>query len=223
MYKILSKCRLFNGLDMLQIDALIGSVQNSVRSYSASDVIALQGGKLSQMMILIEGSISAENTDQSQNMLSVEHINAPALIAPSFLFAENNELPVSIAARSAVSLIVIQKDEFSRLLQADVTVLTNFLEIVSGHNAFVSEHVVYLTYKTIKGKFANYLLNMVEKCGSASFRNALTQREMAEMFGVTRPALARAIGELVQEGAIYVQGKDITVLFAEKLKQYARR
>lgn len=223
MYKTLSQCRLFSGLDSLQTEQIISSISFSMRSYSKSDVIAVQGSRLMSMMILTQGSISAETTDMSQRVLNVEHITAPALIAPSFLFAENNTLPVSISAHSEVEMVVVSKDQFAKLLQADVRVLVNFLEIVSGHNTFISEHVVYLTYKTIKGKFANYLLNMMEKHGSPSFRNVMTQREMADMFGVTRPALARAMGELVQDGAIYVKGKQITVLFAEKLMQYAKK
>ena len=82
--------------------------------------------------------------------------------------------------------------------------------------------MVYRTYKTMKGKFANYLLNLMEEQEGCELNNALTQREMADMFGVTRPALARAIGEMAAEGSIYVQGKRITVLFPEKLKQYAK-
>ena len=119
-------------------------------------------------------------------------------------------------------MLFVAREDFSRMMCENMEVMTNFMRIISTPNRFISDKVVYLTYKTMKGKFANFLLDQIEENGNTTFRNPLTQREMAEMFGVTRPALARAIGELADEGTIYVKGKEISVLFTEKLRQYAK-
>ena len=222
MTKPLSACRLFRGVDPERILPLLKEAGVRTRSYAKGDVIAPQGARHTQLLLLTEGTVSAETTDSLHNTLHVERISAPALIAPTCLFAENDRLPAGLTARTPVTILTLGRDAFSALLQREGDLLVNFLEILSSSNTFLSERVVYRTYKTMKGKFANYLLNLMEEQGSNELHNTLTQREMAEMFGVTRPALARAIGEMADEGSIYVQGKQITVLFPEKLKQYAK-
>lgn len=222
MSRSLSHLSLFKGMNTIEISRLLDVCRHSVKTYSKGEIIALKGARYHSLMILSQGSISAETTDREDAVLKKETIQAPSLITPTHLFAEDNRLPVNITARTAVHLILIAQDDFCTMMQKDQRVLKNFLEIISTPNSYISESVVYLTYKTIKGKFANYLLDRIERHGSNSFRNDLTQREMAELFGVTRPALARAIGELVDEGTIYVKGKDINVLFIEKLRHYAK-
>ncbi len=222
MMNSLSRCLLFKDLAPGEPEQLLSRCGYLSKTYAKGDVIALKGTRYNQLLLLIEGRVTAETTDRSQNILRVEHITAPAVIAPTYLFAEESLLPVNIMARSAVHLLLLSREELCSLLEANRQVLVNYLEIVSTPNKFISEKVVYLTYKTIKGKFANFLLDKMAETGSSSFRNTLTQREMADMFGVTRPALARAIGELVDEGTIFVKGKEIKILFSEKLKQYAR-
>lgn len=222
MSRSLPNLGLFKDMNTVEITRLLEVCRHSVKTYSKGEIIALKGARYHSLMILSQGSIAAETIDRDDMVLKKETIQAPALITPTHLFAEDNRLPVNITARTAVHLILIARDDFCAMMQKDERVLKNFLEIISTPNRYISESVVYLTYKTIKGKFANYLLDRIERHGCNDFRNDLTQREMAELFGVTRPALARAIGELVDEGTIYVKGKDINVIFVEKLRHYAK-
>jgi len=223
MYSILAMSELFSGLDSAHIEALVGQCNAEVRNYSGGDIIALQGARYNHLLLLVEGAVRAESGESGEKRTHVEQITAPAMIAPSFLYADDGALPATLIARNAVTVMVISREDFSGLLTADRRVMENFLRVVSTANKFVSEKVIYLTYKTIKGRLANYLLSLAEEQGSQSVVNPLTQREMAAMFSVTRPALARALGELADEGTIYVRNKHITLLFAEKLRQYTRK
>lgn len=222
MYSILSFSRLFDGISPPVIEEILSRVPYTERHFGVGDVIAIQGSRYNHAIILVEGKVLAEATDVSKNNISVEHINAPAIVAPSYLFADNPSLPVTISAENSVVVLMIDREAFLTMLLENKLLNRNFLEIISSTNRFVSDKVVYLNYKTIKGKFANYILSLMERQQNGILRNTMTQREMAEMFGVTRPALARAIGELVDEGTIYVKGKSINVLFAEKLRHYAK-
>lgn len=218
----LVNCTLFKDLNQEDISALLENYGYETRTYSRKEIIALKNSGYTNLMIVLDGIVMAETLDRSHNIIKVDRIVAPSLIAPTLLFAENNRLPVNLTARTPVSILRIEKGDFIKMMGASEKVMRNFLEIVSSANRFLSENVVYLTYKTIKGKFSNYLLELKEETGSNFLRNPLTQQEMADKFGVTRPALARAIGEMAAEGTIYVKGKEITILFTEKLLQYAK-
>ena len=223
MYQTLSRSELFSGLDAGAVEALLEPCDKELRNHAGGDVIALQGSRYNHLLLLVEGNVRAESGEVGEKRTHVEQIVAPAMIAPSFLYARDGALPATLIARNAVTVLSMPREAFSGLLAADRRVMENFLQVVSTANKFVSEKVVYLTYKTIKGRLANYLLTLVDEQGANQVVNPLTQREMAAIFSVTRPALARALGELAAEGTIYVRNKNITVLFAEKLRQYTRK
>ncbi len=219
----LKNCQLFEGMPKEQIDALLEQVNYELRTYSAKEVIVPEGNRLSHLMILTAGVIMAETSDANNSSQQIERIEAPSLIAPCFLFSKEGVLPTTIMAHTMVDMLVIGKTDFARLMQKNMMVLQNFMGIISAQNSFISDGVVYLTYKTIISKLANYLLNLMNEQKSTKIINPKTQQQMAEMFGVTRPALARTIGELVKEGTIYVKGKQIKILFSEKLAQHAKK
>ena len=45
----------------------------------------------------------------------------------------------------------------------------------------------------------------------------MTQNELADFFGVARPSVARAIGDLEKEGYIEAKGKNINIIDKEGL------
>jgi CRP-like cAMP-binding protein len=75
--------------------------------------------------------------------------------------------------------------------------------------------------KTIKGKLAQYILS-ISKPGNHRVSLPKTQQEMAEFFGVTRPALARVMGELEKERIIQVKRKEFSITDLEKLMTLVR-
>ena len=80
-----------------------------------------------------------------------------------------------------------------------------------------------VTIKTIRGKLGNYLLEQLAKCHSISpsintFYMDKNQTELSKYFGVTRPALARILGELQQEGVILADRNKITILNRQALQ-----
>lgn len=223
VHKKLARCSLFSGLDVSRIEGIYKRYGFRTVTYPAGEVFAIKGAKYTHLMIAVSGMVRAETTDRQDNTVKIERIISPTVITPALLYADQNTLQVNLTARSAVTVVTVSRDDFTALLMDEKSVLENFLSMVSSPNRFASDNVVYLTYKTIKGKFANYLLDLAAKSSSHEFSNPCTQQQMAEMFGVTRPALARAIGELASEGTIYVRGKEIRILFIEKLRQYARQ
>ncbi|MDR2886250.1 MAG: Crp/Fnr family transcriptional regulator [Rikenellaceae bacterium] len=221
MFENLADCKLFRDVDPDQIAALCEQ-HGAVKRLARGDVAATQGTRCSSLVILAEGQLQAEIADRGGERIPGGMLTAPVVVAPGALFADHPVMPATLTARTPVTLVSIPRDEFVGIMQREGQVLRNFLEIVSSGGRFASEQAIYLAVKTIKGKIARYLLDLAAKEGGGELHNPLTQREMADLFGVTRPALARALGEMSAEGSIYVQGKRITILFEEKLRQYIK-
>lgn len=185
-----------------------------------NQLIATAGEELKGVYYLLKGSVRGEMMDFEGKIIKIEDIESGRLLAPAFLFGKNNHYPVNIVANSSGQLIYIRKDDFLNLLQRDRKVLMIFLNIVATRTQFLTEKIKFLSFSSIKGKYAEYLLTtMQQNGGNLTFRVTKTQEQLADFFGVTRPALGKIISELKQEGIVAVKGKEITILQIEKLKQ----
>jgi CRP-like cAMP-binding protein len=91
------------------------------------------------------------------------------------------------------------------------------LNAISNRSQFLSQKIKFLTFQTIKGKIANYLLQLTDGKQDVVMMPK-SQNELAELFGVTRPSVGRGMRELHNEGIIEAQGKQVKILDAEALK-----
>jgi CRP-like cAMP-binding protein len=143
-------------------------------------------------------------------------------LAPAFLFGNLNSFPVNIVANTNAEILVIPKSSFVQLMQMSELILENFLSIISNRAQFLSNKIRFLSFQTIKGKIAHFLLQEVSRKGSDKIRLERSQSELAEDFGVTRPSLGRAIRELHHDGLIDAQGKQIEILDKKKLSKFLK-
>lgn len=217
MYKNIEKCLLFNGLTESEISYLLHSASCREKQYKKNDLIAGSDEELRELLILVEGSVKGEMVDFSGKTIKIEDIDSPRMLAPAFLYGKNNRYPVDIVATKAAVVLSISKPSFIQLLQTNEKVLTNYLNSISNRAQFLSTKIRFLSFQTIKGKIAHFLLQLSARSNSDEFFMPKSQNELSEMFGVARPSLGRAIRELDSEGIIKAEGKNIKILNRNKL------
>lgn len=211
MFEILGRSPLFNGLESFQISALIAKCPHQVKSFTKNEVLAYSGEVVDKAMIILSGRLQGEMVDFSGNNLKIEDLNPPQMVAPAFLYGPQGLFPVNLSASSDGKLLVIYKNDFTQLLTLDHRVLANFLNIISGKAQFLSRKITFLSFKTIKEKIAYFLLNRL-KNNTMIIPINHTQKEVAELFGVARPSLARIIGDLESQGILSWERNQVTVL-----------
>lgn len=216
MYTKLSNCPLFKGISPDEIEQLISNVPFQLKDYQNEAHIASRSDECKSLMILVKGSVRGEMLDYSGKVLKVEDIFAPRPIASAFLFGQNNRYPVDVIANAEVTLLNLPKESVLRLFQTNGLFLKNYLNAISNRAQFLSQRIWFLSFKTIKGKLAQYMLNLV-KDNRNRIELPLSQKELAEFFGVARPSLARALGELEKEGIINVNRREIEIIDKKKL------
>lgn len=222
MTELLTKCNLFKGLSSSEISNLFENINYQKKKYDKEEVIAYADTELNSLYILIEGGVRGEMMDFSGKTIKIEDLIAPTLLAPAFLFGKINKFPVTIIANKPSVVISIPKNSFVKLIQKNEVLLTNFLDNISNRAQFLSNKLRFLSFQSIKGKIAQFLLKLSEKTGKDEFVMPKSQNELAEMFGVARPSLGRTIRELDKDGIIRAEGKKITILDKDKLKGFMK-
>ncbi|WP_163715846.1 Crp/Fnr family transcriptional regulator [Mangrovibacterium lignilyticum] len=204
------------GLNAVQLEKIMDGIHFQVRRFDKNEQVVYAGDSCTELMLVLSGSVKGEMADYTGKTIKIEDIEAPRPLAAAFLFGKNNRFPVNVIANEAVSLLCISRPEFLKILQKDQRILTNYLNSISSRAQFLSSRIKFLSFKTIRQKIAHYLLELAGD-RLAVVELPLSQAQLAEFFGVTRPALARAMGELVAEGLVQTQRRTIRILDKQKM------
>lgn len=218
MYEILQDSSVFKGISAENISEILNNAHFQVKKFKKGDVIAFGNDTCNYLITILKGSVKGEMIDSSGKTIKVEDINAPQSVATAFLFGNNNKFPVNITANNDVELLFIAKDSVIKIIQSDVTFLINYLNTISNRAQFLANKIKFLSFKSIKGKIAFYILQL-SKGELKTVTLPKSQKEIARLFGVERPSLSRAIRELEQEGIIKAQRRDITIIDKGKLNR----
>jgi len=209
--EILCQSPIFRGISPEELLQLVSNIHFQFKTYRKNELIVVGGEVCDRLLIVQHGSVKAEMTDYSGKTIKIEDLSAPQPLASAFLFGNQNRFPVTVSANNEVEMISIPKPEFVKLLQINALILNNYLNTISTRAQFLSGKLRFLSFKTIRQKIAHYLL---EKAGDRlqTVEVPQSQAQLAEMFGVTRPSLARTLGEMAQEGLIETNRRFIKII-----------
>jgi CRP-like cAMP-binding protein len=218
MYTSLEKSFLFNGLKSEEIESLLNNTPHLLKSFRKNELLAISGDKVKGAMILIEGNLHGEMLDFSGNSLKIEELSPLQMVAAAFLFGKQSIFPVNLSALSDGKFLFIAKGDFTRMLTQHPQVLNNYLNIISNKAQFLSRKISFLNFKTIREKVAFFLLQNYSS-GIKTINLKQNQTALAELFGVTRPSLARTIGEMQRDGIFIWKRKEVEIINPALLKK----
>ena len=210
-YQLLSQCPVFKGISEEESKQLFEQIHFQIKRFEKDEIIAIEGEPVNYLRIVISGSVRAEMIDYSGKTVKIDDIETPQPLASAFIFGSENNFPVTVTANSTGLLLVVPVTEFLKLLQLSRQVLENYLHSISSRAQFLSQKIHFLSVKTIKGKMAQFLLKQADNTNN-TIELKSTQQQLADLFGVARPSLARVIGEMQKEGLIHIHKKKVTIL-----------
>ncbi len=216
--EILCQSPIFRGIASDELQKLFNQIHYQVKLYNKGDLI-VNGGEICDRLLIIQlGNVKAEMNDYSGKTIKIEDIEAPRPLATAFLFGKENQFPVTVSANTEVEIVSVPKSEFVKLLQLNSLILNNYLNTISSRAQFLSQKLKFLSFKTIRQKIAHYLLEMAgDRLQTVEIPQS--QGQLAEMFGVTRPSLARALGEMSQDGLIETDRRFIKILDKSRMNE----
>ncbi len=217
----MNQCPVFRGIPENETKELLAKVHFQIKKFRKGEIVAIAGETVQNLNILLSGSVKGEMIDYSGKTIKIEDVEAPKPLASAFLFGKENKFPVTVTAHVDVKMLAIPVPEFLKILQMNTQVLKNYLNSISTRTQFLSQKLHFLSFKTIREKVAHFLLTKAgEEFHSIELNN--TQQQLADLFGVTRPSLARVFGEMQQEGLIKIERKTVTLLNKDKLNELLR-
>lgn len=210
------QCPLFYSMDIEQVKKVL-SISVGRRKYRKGQTIVFQGDSYDFIHLILSGEVATIMSNVEGRNIKIETLPAPNVLAPAIFYADENKMPVEVVANSEVFSLPISKSDFTFMLENNKQMMINFIKMISNRSAFLTTKVRMVFFKTIRSNFAGYLLNISKQNNNLSFSIPNSQQEIADKFGVTRPALANVIGHMTKEGIIISRGKEFKILDNQQL------
>lgn len=193
----LKQIKLFAGCSDEALERLLSQPCRR-QEYPAGRRMLNPGDPCRALMVLVEGQAEARMTGEEGREVLVDHLKAPMLLAPAFLFATPNIVPVEVNAVTDCAVWHINREAFFEFMQHEPTVLRAFLEILSERGRFLSKKMRTFAVNSLRNRVVEY----IEANGCITSVVAAAQE-----LGVTRPSLSRVLSEMLDEGVVIKNGK----------------
>ncbi len=220
----LSKLPLFTSIAADQIEHLTRHLPR--KNFKEGDILVQQGSKDLRGFLLLDGKVGVYAEAKSRVRTTIIFHQAPYLFGFLELWRERSYL-ASIVAIEPCSTIVVSKKDYLKLLHSNHQVCINMVQLLSN--------LLYKTAKDYRLKMFGQVDNLVANtlCSFAQLygeehrygvlvRKEVNKSEMAEILGVARRSVIRAMESLEKEGLIQVQKKQLVIPDLKALRKKAQ-
>lgn len=208
----LSDVKIFQATDVEILKEIMLASKTILRHYEKDQLMLLRGDPVDYLMIIINGRLLAHINSMKGKMLRIETLHASQPVASGILFAKDNRLPVSLLAEEATDVLFIPKDTVLELCRASRSFMLNCFRDMGDKISILAEKIRLYQFNTIKQKIAGYLLGLSGPRNIQTVKLVYSKEVLAEIMGVTRPALSREFSNLSSDGLIDIEGKSVRIL-----------
>ncbi len=215
--KALKLCPLFAGMSDIEIEMTLSAAHYRIVEYDKKDVFSLTGMPCQYADIVISGVLICRMVGLSGKQVEVSRLTEGDIVAPAFIFAKNNKMPVSVETDTKVSVLRMKPEMLMELMNNDPKLNLNFIRVLSNIDVFLTKKMKVLSLLTVREKVAYFLREAAGKQGSLTIKIDQSRQEIADSFGIQKYSLLRVLSEMSANGTISINGKTITILDRSKL------
>ena len=212
MYEILTNSPFFNGLTAKEIKELLQTVNYKIVEYPAKEIYTLAGMPCKYADFILKGELISRMTGLSGKQVQIDRLKACVLIAPAFIFAKNNAMPVSVKTAQHTTIMRMMPSELKHLIDTNERIRMNFIQLLSSIDVFLTQKLRMLSLFTVREKVAYFLMKAAKEQQSRTIKLSNSRQEIADTFGIQKFSLLRCLSEFEDNGAIKIDGKQITIL-----------
>jgi len=218
MYEILTNSPFFNGLTAKEIKELLQTVNYKIVEYPAKEIYTLAGMPCKYADFILKGELISRMTGLSGKQVQIDRLKACVLIAPAFIFAKNNAMPVSVETAQHTTIMRMMPSELKHLIDTNERIRMNFIQLLSSIDVFLTQKLRMLSLFTVREKVAYFLMKAAKEQQSRTIKLSNSRQEIADTFGIQKFSLLRCLSEFEDNGAIKIDRKQITILNSDKMK-----
>lgn len=205
MNTILSRCPLFEGVPAEKITELTTALGGHTRAYTAGSILLQMEDTVTEMGVLLSGSVCALMSSPEGRVLLVSRLSPPELFADVLAVGRGASSPVTIEAETDCRVLWLPTQhlmqESSTLPLRDL-LLRNLTAALSAKYFALQRRLLCLSQGSLRQKILFYLVQEQADAHSGPFSIPFDRAGLARYLGAERSALSRELSRMRQDGLI---------------------
>lgn len=195
------------------------SASSHLLNLNARETLFYQGDKAKYFYLVVAGQIKLYLSSRDGNQKIVEVVYPGQTFAEAVAFMANHRYPVSAESTEDSTLTVIPTSVYLELLANSTESCFRLLGDISRRLRAHLREIEILTLENATHRLIRFLTHMTID-DDTKIHLSLSRQDIAAKLSIKPETLSRIIHGLVDDGIIYVDGKDITILNQKALSKY---
>lgn len=220
----LGRTGLFGGL---QHD-LLNSLANACvqRVYRRDQYLWYQGDPGDRLVVVASGLVKVVVHSEAGDQIVLAALGAPEVLGELALI-DKEPRSASVIAAEDTTVLMIHRGPLLELMRRDNALLEAMLRSVGALLRRLTEQTADLVFLDLGGRIAKLLLRLSEEHGhwdddgSLILDLRLSQTDLAQMVGASRPAVNRVLQSLATRGFVSIDGHVIAIHDSKALQRRA--
>jgi CRP-like cAMP-binding protein len=214
-YKQIKNSPVFWGMSDDELTGLLECFNARVRTYDAGEMIIRQGDMISNIYLILEGTVNIEKDSYWGRRIIISQLSTNDNLALAFVASKNVESSVDAIASCDTKVLILNYQKCTSMCQNACTrhrlLIGNLFEILSKENIELIQKIENISQKTIRDKLLTYLSNEAKKNKSNLFEIPFNRQDLADYLNIDRSAMSFELSKLQKEGLIKYEKNKFTL------------
>ena len=201
----ISKTALFRGCSEEDITNMAEHLDFRTNKYRKGDVILGAGSIVTDIGLVLSGSVRIEHSDLWGNKSILGITPAGGVFAESYACIPNEPMMVDAVANEDCNILFISVPKLFMpclVCESQNRLIQNLVMISARKNLQLSRRSLHTSPKTIRGRLLSYFSQQVSAQGSSKIVIPFDRQQLADYLNLDRSALSKELGKMKNDGLI---------------------
>ena len=203
---VLKRTKLFAGVGDEDIVSMLSCLGARLYTYKKGEYVLRQGERLSDILVLVEGSLHIQKDDYWGNRSILGHIAVGEIFGEAYTAPESGTLLNDVVAveNSAVFFFDVKRviTTCSSACRFHAMVVQNLFFAISEKNRSLVRKLDYLSRRSTREKLIAYLSEEAKKQNSAYITIPFNRQQLADYLSVDRSAMSNELCKMRDDGLL---------------------
>lgn len=204
-YSFLSKTALFRGCSEEDIAVMEKHLDFKTVKYKKGTVILSEGTVISDIGLVLYGSIQIEYVDIWGNKSILGTVNAGGVFAEAYACVPGEPVMIDVIANEDTEILFVSVPKIfahCSFCNSQSRLIQNLVKISAMKNLQLSRRALHTSPKTIRGRLLSYFSHQVLMQGSRRIKLPFDRQQLADYLNLDRSALSKELGKMKKDGLI---------------------
>ena len=213
---VLRRSQLFSGLGEDEISSMLGCLGARLVKYKKGEYVLRQGEHISDITVLVEGSLIIQKDDYWGNRSILGHIAPGEMFGEAYIAPQSGPMLNDVIAveNSAVLFLDVRRiiSTCSSACRFHSMVVQNMFYAISEKNRNLVQKLGHMSKRSTREKLISYLSEQARRNNSPDFSIPFNRQQLADFLSVDRSAMSNELGRMRDEGMLRFERNHFTLL-----------